>query len=110
MRISDWSSDVCSSDLATNSAGDDGTAGNDDISTDFGNDNVAGDALAIGRDAEAKAINRAGDDGTAGNDTIDSGNGADEVGGDAAAFGGGRSEARRVGQECVSTGRYRWSP
>src|SRR3546814_10907868 len=59
MRISDWSSDVCSSDLA-------------------------------GRAAAA------------------AGSGADDAGADDE--GPGRSEERRVGKECVSTCRSRWSP
>src|SRR3546814_8719090 len=63
MRISDWSSDVCSSDLAL-------------------------PVIAVSRDAAALAAVRqrhAGADLT-------------------------RSEERRVGKECVSTCRSRWSP
>src|SRR3546814_6775757 len=66
MRISDWSSDVCSSDLRI------------------------GDARAA-----ANIIARVGDGGIVGHD------GASSLG---------RSEARRVGKECVSTCRSRWSP
>src|SRR3546814_2380963 len=61
MRISDWSSDVCSSDLAQ-----------------------AGERARAGRDDVARAVDR-----------IDL-----DV----------RSEERRVGKECVSTCRSRWSP
>src|SRR3546814_4291985 len=85
MRISDWSSDVCSSDLP--GSDDEGRAmqGKLDpakLMADFfaGYEYLAGHPDGIGK---------------------------------AAAVGfcyGGRSEERRVGKECVSTGRYRWSP
>src|SRR3546814_9422989 len=80
MRISDWSSDVCSSDLA--------------------------DA----RYAQMPGRRRW---------TVDPRlaiAGAGRGGGDECGSGGrlsraaGRSEERRVGKECVSTGRSRWSP
>src|SRR3546814_4606489 len=61
MRISDWSSDVCSSDLGNATPQDDTSSGNKGHTTD---------------------------DGT----TLQ------------------RSEERRVGKECVSTCRSRWSP
>src|SRR3546814_2793992 len=73
MRISDWSSDVCSSDL-------------DGIGTMYGN--IAGFA-------RAKHIAALVYDG-------------DPVARDRPAYG--RSEERRVGKECVSTCRSRWSP
>src|SRR3546814_5274984 len=63
MRISDWSSDVCSSDLAA----EDGDA------ADHGHEVDA-------RDADREALEEH------------------------------RSEERRVGKECVSTCRSRWSP
>src|SRR3546814_4353357 len=86
MRISDWSSDVCSSDLG---------------------------ALApVGRIAEP--------DGVAGavvlDDAVARQHGEEGLGDVfAAASGAGlgetrRSEERRVGKECVSTCRSRWSP
>src|SRR3546814_7074027 len=70
MRISDWSSDVCSSDLV----------GTDD------------EQAVMGRQIQAVGITR--------------------VGGDAVEMGlpDQRSEERRVGKECVSTCRSRWSP
>src|SRR3546814_14791270 len=74
MRISDWSSDVCSSDLRFKSP----------AVADFGVERIA-DAQAI-----AAAI-----------DTIAGVRLADEIV---------RSEERRVGKECVSTCRSRWSP
>src|SRR3546814_18651065 len=99
MRISDLSSDVCSSDLVQD----------------------AGDLLA---DAAA----RAGDDGQlAGQRTLPVleldclllavGADPDDLAADVGRLGGQkegergvRSEERRVGQECSSTGRPRWSP
>src|SRR3546814_16862838 len=82
MRISDWSSDVCSSDLSLPRAPVAGAAG-----------------AAAGAGAETGAV---------------------ETGGAGAAFFAcaaastsslvRRSEERRVGKECVSTCRSRWSP
>src|SRR3546814_1631926 len=92
MRISDWSSDVCSSDLRR-----------------------ARQLLQVGGDIEA--LGRAAMDAAdaAGGEDADAGEvGADHGGGD-----GGRarpagrqhrSEERRLGKECVSTCRSRWSP
>src|SRR3546814_4529438 len=77
MRISDWSSDVCSSDLAV-----------EDVPNQPG----------IGFDAQA---DRAGIGEEIGGDAV----GDDREDGDAE-----RSEERRVGKECVSTCRSRWSP
>src|SRR3546814_7400058 len=75
MRISDWSSDVCSSDLAAPPARDDVVERLRVI--------VAGiDAAGA---AKLHAVVRAG---------------VDQL----------RSEERRVGKECVSTCRSRWSP
>src|SRR3546814_19658691 len=88
MRISDWSSDVCSSDLlqieADACAAIEGDIGAD-VEGAFADDVVAG--LKCG--------------------------GAVAGPGDAAAIDAGlgrRSEARRVGKECVRTVRSRWSP
>src|SRR3546814_4599384 len=83
MRISDWSSDVCSSDLPR----------------------LALSFLSFISGSLSRANERIGPCGfrlrtasnAAGNDQRDQ-NGA------------GRSEERRVGKECVSTCRYRWSP
>src|SRR3546814_6929765 len=74
MRISDWSSDVCSSDLrlAVGNAFEAGKAGGVDA---VGGEHCAGRLGALG--------------------------GQDPVV---------RSEERRVGKECVSTCRSRWSP
>src|SRR3546814_11761018 len=93
MRISDWSSDVCSSDLRAilDGGGSASGAGNDSIDSGAGNDAVAGDAFAKGLSALARAFNKAvasvTGTATAGNDDIDVGTGADTVAGDALARG-----------------------
>src|SRR3546814_3185401 len=69
MRISDWSSDVCSSDLARTERKKDAEA-----------DKAAADAAAAAGAAPYAAPTAA------------------------------RSEERRVGKECASTCRSRWSP
>src|SRR3546814_18092225 len=73
MRISDWSSDVCSSDLVEQ-----------------------GKAFAEQQFARLVGIERW--------------RGAQRRGRKDAAAHHRRSEERRVGKECVSTCRYRWSP
>src|SRR3546814_2304046 len=83
MRISDWSSDVCSSDL-----------GGGAIFVEFGT-LVMNRSLVIG------------------NTTGGAGGGGILMGTDDAAAENRptvRSEERRVGKECVSTCRSRWSP
>src|SRR3546814_3926422 len=69
MRISDWSSDVCSSDLA--------------LSMELNRDNLPSYATCFLVFLVCMAIGRKGHS---------------------------RSEERRVGKECVSTCRSRWSP
>src|SRR3546814_3335717 len=96
MRISDWSSDVCSSDLSKTT-----TAGitlsprfipNLTISVDYFNINIAN---SIGTISQQQIINlcQQGNQSLCGSIVRDS-----------------RSEERRVGKECVSTCRSRWSP
>src|SRR3546814_14803816 len=97
MRISDWSSDVCSSDLV---------AGTIEIGTlrplDFGKRRIQGGIKAQYNPYGDRIVGGSGGIGWRGtlsyvdqfaNDTI-----------------GIRSEERRVGKECVSTCRSRWSP
>src|SRR3546814_1992229 len=79
MRISDWSSDVCSSDLVIGS----GRHGEDFARMHVENNGAGADRLIfIDRRIDHLA-----------NDRLDT-----------------RSEERRVGKECVSTCRSRWSP
>src|SRR3546814_10564513 len=96
-RISDWSSDVCSSDLVAGveilccTRGDDLLA---ELATHFGGAlaDVGGQALHLdigGGEILAEDLVHV--------DDLDPG------------LDGLRSEERRVGKECVSTCRYRWS-
>src|SRR3546814_21080603 len=100
MRISDWSSYVCSSDLqhdtvlvphAAARQNHCGVAGIGDMYRQTG-----GDQMRLARLQYQRCI----DAGT----QFEAGAAAGSVGGQL------RSEERRVGQECVSTCRSRWSP
>src|SRR3546814_2368568 len=84
MRISDWSSDVCSSDLqpVERQHGGEQSRHPDHARRDAGED------LWLGPDAERKQADRQHEE----QQSIE------------------RSEERRVGKECVSTCRSRWSP
>src|SRR3546814_15122702 len=111
MRISDWSSDVCSSDLIDafglhgGAEGVGGHAGAGDVEEH----DIGLDLLGIGRDA-GQVAQRFGEEPRVGVvlgepldvvlERVDAGGGDDA----------GRSEERRLGTECVSTVRYRWSP
>src|SRR3546814_12969127 len=99
MRISDWSSDVCSSDLTFH-----------DKAIQVELDVVWTDLKQMRRDQSCLLTNfsrRPGDSGTR------DGSRAGSVGAQAIRRGRGiafRSEERRVGKECVSTCRSRWTP
>src|SRR3546814_7955685 len=91
MRISDWSSDVCSSDLLQSGAKAEPACGFDeDIYVDRTGDVVIGHELV---NAEVGNIRHRGDHATPRPVSARR-----------------RSEERRVGKECVSTCRSRWSP
>src|SRR3546814_3488753 len=85
LRISDWSSDVCSSDLVAGR--DAGTIGRPAV-VDIADEHAAGpvEAQPLGK-ARGEIL------------TGEAGPGAHQ-----------RSEERRVGKECVSSCRSRWSP
>src|SRR3546814_20520854 len=97
MRISDWSSDVCSSDLnVANDAGDmvvNGSAGQFSSDLVIDASGTLGDASGGLR---AIAVHSRIRDRMLKNDEI--------------VWVPDRSEERRVGKECVSTCRSRWSP
>src|SRR3546814_13546147 len=102
MRISDWSSDVCSSDLLR--------LGADAHEATVGRVGPAG-GDALGDDARARVLAEV--------DHLGAGVGLLIVVGDGdgvelahrvVALQDARSEERRVGKECVSTCRSRWSP
>src|SRR3546814_14769338 len=100
MRISDWSSDVCSSDLTILRAVQRGAGGGDDTNFEeiryegygAGGAAVLIDCMTDNRQRTVSEVRHA--------LTKNGGN----LGQD------GRSEERRVGKECVSTCRFRWSP
>src|SRR3546814_4401255 len=89
MRISDWSSDVCSSDLED--VGEDRQRGGHHERGTQAHD-------AAGGDDHRGGIGHRGDQR------------ADEEEAEADLQGALRSEERRVGKECVSKCRSRWSP
>src|SRR3546814_5584013 len=91
MRISDWSSDVCSSDLIPASISASVNA-------------IAVYCLATGVGVEHQSLGREADVVTAASEQ-----GLLESGHDQRRRLG-RSEERRVGKECVGTCRSRWSP
>src|SRR3546814_11957846 len=101
MRISDWSSDVCSSDLQLGAEGDGGgKAGEDERCR-------AGQRLGHREDrAEGAAQQRL----VGGDDRGPGPHDQQRAAGEGERDGGDRSEERRVGKECVSTCRSRWSP
>src|SRR3546814_1646644 len=88
-RISDWSSDVCSSDLLAAHG----------QPADAALDHRGGQASAFGQLIDQGLRHR-----------LDCAVDEDEIIRSAGRPAGGRSEERRVGKECVSTCRYRWSP
>src|SRR3546814_14787602 len=106
MRISDWSSDVCSSDLAVGEGHISSIAFREAILTPRGGFDLAPEPPF------ATAVNSIDDEAT-------STDGPVEVFRHVEANLSGtvifpltpaRSEERRVGEECVRTGRSRWSP
>src|SRR3546814_14768238 len=95
MRISDWSSDVCSSDLRRH------VASNHHL-----------DCLGFGvlhRDLLTRLVAAVAE--LLVQRPLGTGGHVESLAeGDAGLFAFRRSEERRVGKECVSTCRYRWSP
>src|SRR3546814_19210589 len=104
MRISDWSSDVCSSDLRRA----------DQRRHPIGARRAAGGRITEHLDAVAARLAlliNAADQDTEGLGRILPAHHARKLGIDGVgAVGVDRSEERRVGKECVSTCRSRWSP
>src|SRR3546814_3816204 len=95
MRISDWSSDVCSSDLLVRPAC---------LEIDLVRVDYPGSHWQLEGKADRIALVLGKDDAE-----IEQAKQADEVC-HAGLEEGERSEERRVGKECVSTCRSRWSP
>src|SRR3546814_19920325 len=101
MRISDWSSDVCSSDLNEHQLGitkvkqhrhHAGTGSDEAVGEDHGAFAVPAVYIYARKGPNEGLWQECGDGGKSQN------------------FGRTRSEERRVGKECVSTCRSRWSP
>src|SRR3546814_20343469 len=100
MRISDWSSDVCSSDLGGIADGR-GVAAAMMLGAQgawIGSAFLATDEAGI-EQFQKEAITESGDADTVVSRSL-TGKPARMI----------RSEERRVGKECVSTGRFRWTP
>src|SRR3546814_16438306 len=96
MRISDWSSDVCSSDLLMKAAGAVGVATGRRWIASSG---VMSRLFAYANAFDLPIIVHAEDGGLADGEAATAGETATR-----------RSEERRVGEESVSTCRSRWSP
>src|SRR3546814_12057739 len=99
MRISDWSSDVCSSDLDLGLSLD-GYFADAAITVCAGECDEKGKVLI---DATQEALNAA-------LTVAKAGARMGDIGATIQAVATKRSEERRVGKECVSTCRSRWSP
>src|SRR3546814_1315708 len=93
MRISDWSSDVCSSDLDIH-VGEHSVRPNMDVVWELLQRSDLEGALALTREFDALAAGEV----------------PPGLAPAAAPAPAGRSEERRVGNACVSTCRSRWSP
>src|SRR3546814_12681026 len=116
MRISDWSSDVCSSDLAAEIRIDVGLAVTRDLEC------LVHDIRAVVPDRPRRQFDAVADDVILPSENVERILGLEcfefalrhregvvaEI--DLAGFLVGRSEERRVGKECVSTCRSWWSP
>src|SRR3546814_19203582 len=97
MRISDWSSDVCSSDLKLLARAMEAAAADDDSAR------VDADRAAVGKERGERVHGRGIVRRTIGRDDHD-------AVADIEVHIACRSEERRVGKECVSTCRTRWWP
>src|SRR3546814_20890006 len=111
MRISDWSSDVCSSDLRLRGADQCADAGGDPT----GQPHQQGSAQPLRRGVARERHSALGDRGPRREKDIREGARRDLCPGQQRLDPQTlalvpRSEERRVGKECVSKGRSRWSP
>src|SRR3546814_7340531 len=86
MRISDWSSDVCSSDLLLVAGGDKAEQQGEGQGAEIGEPDQGKRGMHAQRERQDRRLQP--------------GHGQQQA----------RSEERRVGKECVSTCRSRWSP
>src|SRR3546814_17755138 len=108
MRISDWSSDVCSSDLQAGPARSRQAPRRPD-DAERGEAEQQQGADGTNHEVERQPAVGGGEDGERRQQAAKQGEGRQGGGGDLGR-GRRRSEERRVGKECVSTCRSRWSP
>src|SRR3546814_15786485 len=108
MRISDWSSDVCSSDLAWACSGATSAPPEAPPRHPTSTSRASYDALASHDEGSAAWFHADRTDGC--NGTGPAGGGRRRQPVHVEPQGLRRSEERRVGKECVSTCRSRWSP
>src|SRR3546814_20734016 len=102
MRISDWSSDVCSSDLVVTASKRAENLSDVPMSITA----ISGDSLREKGITDIQGLVKV----TPGLSYTDSGQGTPVFSLRGVGFFETRSEERRVGKECVSTCRSRWSP
>src|SRR3546814_12683495 len=103
MRISDWSSDVCSSDLTVDRRGDFAVAAQDaEVAAIAG----GGERLRLGEGQLGRAPEKVRFDHAGQSAIVSAVTGAVVSRSHSAS----RSEERRVGKECVRSCRSRWSP
>src|SRR3546814_14973614 len=120
MRISDWSSDVCSSDLSGGYGHEDeqssssqavvggfSSGGNLNIKTTKGDANFEGTNISADGDGSIQSAGSVNFNAARDEASSSSNSHSVAVGVSTSTK---RSEERRVGKECVSTCRSRWSP
>src|SRR3546814_17383374 len=107
MRISDWSSDVCSSDLRpiADSAPDIDAYLTGEAQDFFGAVTAALDAAGVAWQRNARLVRGLDYYRHTAFEFV-----TDRLGAQGTVLGGGRSEERRGGKGCVRTCRFRWSP
>src|SRR3546814_9006044 len=112
MRISDWSSDVCSSDLNAESTDDaeDENGGRHNRRRNSQEHDEDADQRHIEHDQHSIADEHAGNHAPEEMRVVDNEPGPGNHPMHEQPTHDHRSEARRVGKECVSTWRSRWSP
>src|SRR3546814_19499459 len=102
MRISDWSSDVCSSDLRAREAAEQVRGRLAQIASDAERES------ALSQDAEETVSRLAAE--TEQLEALRAGEAEAQSAAESGVAEAQRTEERRVGQECVSTCRSRWAP
>src|SRR3546814_19762819 len=104
MRISDWSSDVCSSDLGIANAASGGIRAQGELDITGGNTSFSDQSGVLRGDTLMLSL------ASLTNNGIIQSDGAGSVTINGSLTNNSRSEERRVGKECVRPCRSRWSP